>query len=126
MVLALILQFNKLNSYLIIWNTPLFHRFETSTLSYSTGAKDNGANLKGINFCGAKTFAKFVETFHILCKGFSHVLFHNFGQIFLFAVPFIVASLITDSRKFILTKCKNFAKGIDIACFYCQKFFPFR
>ena len=77
MVFALILQLNKLNFYLTICNTLLFHRFETSTLSYSTGAKDNGAYLKGINFCGTKTFAKFAD-FHILWEGFSHVLFSQF------------------------------------------------
>ena len=77
MVLALILQFDKLSSYLIICNTLLFHGISTRFLSYSTGAKDKGAYIKEIIFCGAKTFAKFVD-FQILCQGFSHVQFSHF------------------------------------------------
>ena len=77
MVLALILQFNKLDSHLIIYNTLLFHRISTSMLSYSIGANNNVAYLKRINFCGAKTIAKFVD-FHILCEGSSQVQFSQF------------------------------------------------
>ena len=127
MVLALILQFSKLNSHLIICNTLLFHRINISILSHSRGAKDNGAYLKRINFCGAKTIAKFVD-FHILCESFSHVQFSQFcPNISLYSLQTfslfpIAASLINDSRKFMQTKYKNFAKGISIACFY-YKFF---
>ena len=85
MVFASVLQFKKLNSYLIICNTLLFHGISTRFLSYSTGAKDNGAYIKEINFCGAKTFAKFAD-FQILCQGFSHVQFSQFFRIFHFTV----------------------------------------
>ena len=80
MVLALILGFDKLSSYLIICITLLFHRFSTSSLSYSTGAKENGAYLKGINFCagggwgGGGGLCKFSHSLRI----FSHVKFSKF------------------------------------------------
>ena len=87
MVLALILGFDKLSSYLIICITLLFHRFSTSSLSYSTGAKENGAYLKGINFCAGGGGGDFVN-FHILYEYFPMSNFQNFGQIFPFTVRY--------------------------------------
>ena len=128
MALALVQQFNKLNSYLIICNTLFFHRIETRSLSYSMGAKDNGVYIKGINLCRTKTFAKFVD-YQIFCDDFFMPNFNNFSQMFHSTVHkcFPYCSKL-DNRflKVYTDKTKKFAKGIGSACFCCQKLFPLK